>query len=213
MPDDAKSTATSRTKVGRLIGEYGLGEDYGAELEARWVGEETERESLRDLADRFNRQLLTVAMREAEMTTIDGEVENFFRLLTDDDVSAGVRTDARRRLERNGIDVEQLERDFITYQAIRSYLQDHRGAEYEKSSDEDRIERTVESIERLRLRLERVSENNLTQLRSADRIALDEFRLFVGVDVLCEACGSQYPISELMEQGGCDCREDRSSAQ
>jgi hypothetical protein len=144
------STGGTETKVGRLIDGYDLGPEYGAELEAAWTDDGVERKSLRDLAEEFNRKLLAAAMSGAGMSTLDGEVDNIFRLLTEDDVTAGTRTDARSRLERNGIDVDQLERDFVTYQAIR---------------------------------------------------------LFVSVDVLCEGCGSQYTIAELLERGGCDCDE------
>lgn len=196
-----------QTKVGRLIEEYGLGAEYGGRLEAAWTDDGAERKSLRDLAEEFNRRLLAASMDRGDVSTLDGEVDNLFRLLTDDDVTAGTRTEARSRLERNGVDVEQLERDFVTYQAIRSYLQNERGAEYERASEGDRLERTAESIERLRSRLTSVCESNLNQLRETDRITLDEFRLFVSADVLCEECGSQYSIGELLERGGCDCQD------
>jgi hypothetical protein len=32
--------------------------------------------------------------------------------------------------KRDGVDVDKLESDFVTYQAIRSYLRDYRNAEY-----------------------------------------------------------------------------------
>ena len=196
---------TTSTKVGRLLDDYDLGAEYGDQLETDWTEEGAKRKSLRDLAEEFNRRLVAAAMSDAGMSTLDGEVDNIFRLLTQDDVTAGTRTEVRSRLERNGIDVDQLERDFVTYQAIRSYLQNERGAEYEETSDEDRLERTSDSIERLRARLSSVCETNLNQLRETDRITLDDFRLFVSVDVLCEGCGSQYTVAELLDRGGCDC--------
>jgi hypothetical protein len=103
--------------------------------------------------------------------------------------------------------VEQLERDFVTYQAIRSYLQNERGAEYDADDDGDRVERTAESIGRLTSRLETVTESNLARLRDTDRVSLGEFRLFTSVDVLCTDCGSQYTVEELLERGGCDCED------
>lgn len=211
--DNDGTNGTPRTKVGRIIDGYELGPEYGAELEAAWTDEGSERKSLRDLAEEFNRRLLAAAMSDAGMSTLDGEVDNLFRLLTKDDVTAGTRTEARSRLERNGVDVDKLERDFVTYQAIRSYLQNERGAEYEETSDEDRLERTADSIERLRSRLNSVVESNLNQLRETDRITLDQFRLFVSVDVLCEECGSQYTVTELLDRGGCDCDETPDEAQ
>ena len=205
MGSDADEPAGRRTKVGRLLDEYDLGEEYGRSLEAAWTAEDGERRSLRDLAASFNRDLLGAAMTEAGMAAIDGEVDNLYRLLTDDAVTAGTRTEARSRLERNGVDVDRLERDFVTYQAIRSYLQTERGAEYERGDDTDRVERTAESIGRLESRLASVSANNLEQLRDADELTLGDFRLFTAVDVLCEDCDSQYSVLELLDRGGCDC--------
>jgi len=200
MPADDRST----TKVERLIEQYDLGAAFGDRLEAAWLGEGVERRSLRDLADLFNRELLAVAMEEAGMAALDGEVENLYRLLTDDEVSNGMRTDTRRRLDRNGVDVDSLEGDFVSYQAIRSYLKDVREADYDDSPD-DRVEKVAESVRRLRSRTVSVSEGNLNQLRKADELALGESRVLVDITVLCEDCGAQYSYDELLERGGCDC--------
>lgn len=195
-----------RTKVGRLIEEYDLGADYGADLEAAWTGEGGDRSSLRELAGRINRDVLEARIAATGHAALDGEVQATYRLLTDEDVTTGTRTEIRSRLERDGVDVEALERDFVTYQAVRSYLRDVRGAEYEPD-DGDPTERTAESIGRLRSRLERVAESNLDRLATTDRLTLGEFRLFVGAEVLCEDCGSQYAVEDLLERGGCDCRD------
>ncbi|KZN22582.1 hypothetical protein A4G99_19145 [Haladaptatus sp. R4] len=193
------------TKVGRLIEKYQLGEEYGAELESAWTAEQSERKSLRELADEINRQLLTTAVNDAKIGTLAGEIDNMYELLTDDDVTSGVRTDARRKLQQKGVDVDQLERDFVTYQAVRSYLHNEREVEYEAVTDEERIKRTVDSINKLRSRFTSVCENNLEQLQSQNQISLGDTYLLVEANVFCEKCGSQYPVSELIERGGCDC--------
>ncbi|WP_224450329.1 rod-determining factor RdfA [Haloprofundus salilacus] len=205
--DTGDSPERPNSKVARVIDEYDLGPEFGRRLERLWTGDGEERHSLRDLADRFNRRVLEAAMTAAGASTLDGEVENVYRLLTDDEVSSGMRTEARVRLEREGVDVDRLERDFVTYQAIRSYLKEYRGAEYERS-DTDRVENAARSIRRLRSRATTVTEGNLDQLRSNDHITLGEFRLFVDMNVLCEECGAQYGVDELLERGGCDCRAD-----
>jgi len=197
----------TRSKVARLIETYDLREGIGDELEAKWLGEDTDRVSLRDLAGEFNRRLLTAAIEETDMSALEGEIENFYRLLADDDVAPDAKIDARRRLERNGVDVEELESDFVSYQAIRSYLKEYRGVEYEGTADADRIERTADSLERLQSRLQTVSENNLEQLRDADLITLGEFRMIVTADVYCESCDSYFSVVDLVERGGCDCEE------
>ncbi|MWG33455.1 rod-determining factor RdfA [Halomarina oriensis] len=202
-PDDARPSS----KVARLIEEYGLDESFGAYLEAQWTSDE-DRMSLRSLADTFNRRLLEVAMNEAGRSVVDGEVENLYRLLTDGDVSSGVRTEAQARLERAGVDVDELQRDFVTYQAIRSYLTKYREATYE-STPTDRVQKVRGTIERLQSRTQSVTTQSLQQLRDTDRITLGTFRIFVDVDVLCEECGAQYGVVELLGRGGCDCEPER----
>jgi hypothetical protein len=203
--DDERDDEVVDSKVARLIGEYGLGERFGERLEDRWTAEGDERESLRSLAARFNEQLLESAMADAGMSAVEGEMENLYRLLTGDDVSSGNRTEAHRRLERNGIDVEQLERDFVTYQAIRTYLTEYRGATYERGSDGERVESVIETIQRLRSRTQSVAEKSLDQLKQTDRLSLGEYRIFIDINVLCEDCDTQYGLVELLRDGECAC--------
>jgi hypothetical protein len=206
--DDDTNAGRKSSKVARLIDEYGLDKSFGDELERLWTADGDRRESLRDLATRFNRRLLESALQSAGASTVDGEVANLYRLLTDDEVSSGMRTEARTRLEREGLDIDQLERDFVSYQAIRSYLTEYRDAEYEKPSESERVDSVLETVQRLQSRLRSITENGLTRLRSTDRLTLGRFRLFVDVDVLCEDCGAQYGVVELLERGGCDCPDE-----
>lgn len=211
--DEGTSTGEIDSKVARLIEQYQLGEDYGEQLETLWTAEPPERESLRSLANRFNRRLLESAMTDAEISSVDGEVDNMYRLLTSDDVSSGNRTEASRRLEQQGVDVAQLEHDFITYQAVRSYLKEYRGAEYEQDTDETRIGSVVETIQQLQSRTKSVAERSLDQLKKTNYLTLGEFRIFVEINVLCENCDSQYSVVELLREGGCDCDGDKAVTQ
>lgn len=193
-----------RIKVVRLLEEYDL-DGVGPELERRWTADADERMSLRDLADFFNQQLLETSLARAGMQPLPGEVENTYRLLTDDDVTGADRTRARRRLEREGIDVDRLDRDFVTYQAIRSYLKEYRGARYDHDDDRPRREVEGENMQRIRGRTLSVTEGKLKTLVRGENLTLGEFRVFVDINVLCEDCGSGYEIGELLERGGCDC--------
>jgi hypothetical protein len=195
------------SKVARLIEEYEL-EGLGADLEARWTGDDNERMSLRDLATFFNQQLLRQALIAADNGTgaLDNTVETIYTRLTSDNVSSGVRTDTRSRLEQRGVDINSLESDFVTYQAIRSYLKDWRGAEYQTISDEAKIQKDLESIQRLMSRTTSVTEERIEKLRETDRIALDAFEVLLDVQVLCQACGDQHSVTELLERDGCPCQ-------
>lgn len=197
-------TTSGSSKVARLITEYDL-EGIGAELEARWTTEtSSERLSLRDLADYFNRQLLQQAVGDTDIQPLDGEMGNVYRLLTGDDVSGADRTRARRRLERADVEVDSVTDDFVSYQAIRTYLTEHRDAEY--TAEETRSESVLETVQRLRGRTATVVESKLEQLRKRD-LTLGRFRVLVTVRVVCEDCGIQYELVDLIERGGCDCGE------
>ncbi|MFC6873047.1 rod-determining factor RdfA [Halobellus marinus] len=205
MPDSTDNRPSS--KVARLIGEYDL-DGLGDELEARWTGDGVERTSLRDLADYFNERLLEQALLDAGMSALESDVSTTYQNLTDDDVSPGVRTDARNRLEAGGVDVDKLESDFVSYQAIRSYLTDYRDAEYRRLSDEEKVEKDLQSIQRLMTRTLSVTEERIEKLRETGRVDVEEFEVLLDVQVLCQSCGEQYSISEFLESRGCECQRD-----
>jgi hypothetical protein len=207
--DARENTASSGrgrpSKVVRLLEEYGLSE-LGAELEERWTADE-DRDSLRELAAYFNQQLLERSLEEAGVEMFDGETENLYRLLTSDDVNPAERTRVRRRLERDGIDIDVLESDFVTYQAIRTYLQKYRDADY-NADKTDPLDRERVNFQKLRGRTAAVTENKLEQLRGSGHVTLDEFRTLVNIQVVCEGCNTQMGVQELLEDGGCECTED-----
>ena len=202
---DSASTNGRRGKVARLIEEHSL-EGVGDRLERRWTADGDERLSLRDLAGVFNRELLRAAMSEAGMQPLDGDVENVYPLLTDEEVSGADQTRTERRLDREGVDVDQIRQEFVTYQAIRTYLKQHRGASYDPETG-DQVESGKEHIQRLRGRVRTVTDSKLSQLRQTDEIELGSFRTLVQINVLCEDCGTQYDVETLLDKGGCDCAD------
>jgi len=174
--------------VARLIDKYELSK-VGTELEERWTATGDAHRSLRSLATYFNTQILLTALRRADIDTADRDAETILETLTEAEGAEVDRVRLRRRLERNGIDVDALESDFVTYQAIRSYLKDVRGAEYEPSGH-DRIATEREMIQKLRGRTTTVTETKLEQLRDTGELAVSEFQVLVNIRVLCDACGS-----------------------
>ena len=193
-----------RSKVARLIEEREL-LGLGAELEQLWTAEK-DRRSLRELATYFNQRLLEQALTAADVQYLDGELENTYRLLTADDVSSAASTRVKRRLERDGVDVDRLSDDFVTYQAVRNYLKDYRGAEYTEP-ERDPLEREETNVQKLRGRMVSVIEGNIEQLRDSDSLTLGEFQTFADIQILCEDCNSQFAVLELLDRGGCNCEE------
>lgn len=199
-------TVALNSKVARLIEEYDMTECVD-ELEHRWLGKGGDRESLRNLADWFNQRLIGISMERAGVEVIDGEVENLYQLLTGDDVSIKARTQGETRLSRDGIDVESLRDDFVSHQAMHTYLTKFRGVTHPKGEEttSDTVENRRDSIQKLRNRLVVVSEQNLESLRRVGGLDIGSVDVTVGVTVHCKDCEKSFDITELFDEGGCDC--------
>lgn len=202
MTDDLPPA--QRSKVGRLIAEHGLS-GVGETLERRWTAETDDRWSLRDLADWFNRQVLDAVLREHDRQLPEETVETTYRYLADDDVSPAAQTQTRRDLERDGIDVDQLEAEFVSHQAIHTYLTSYRDASVSENALSASPERIEQTINRLQSKTATVTESNVDRLRSAGTVDVGAFDVIVSVDVICTECGDSYSFGELLAAGGCSC--------
>lgn len=194
-----------RSKVERLLDEYEL-IGLGDELVESWTAEGDERKSLRQLATEFNVELVDAVLEREGVTHFDTDGRAIYEALDNDDAERD-RATVETRLDRAGVDVEALERDFVTYQAIRSYVKDVRDAEYETATDEEHIEKQKNTIQRLVSRATSVTEEKLTRLRDTGRIALGDFRLIIDFQVYCRDCETQKTVSSLLDDGGCECEE------
>jgi hypothetical protein len=185
------------SKVPRVIRTYGL-DGTGDRLEAYWTREE-DRYSLRELADVLNRRVLEAAMVDAGMQPLDDEVASRYRALTDDDVSRGVQREVERTLERAGVDVESVRDDFVSHQAVHTFLTKHRDASLDAASDTPDLDAAMETVERLRSRTQAVTRTTLERLRAADELPFDEFEVFVDIEVVDEDTETIYSVGELLE--------------
>jgi hypothetical protein len=198
MTTEASST---NTKVARVIQEYNL-DGMGASLEAAWTGEAGERTSLRDLADEFNEAVLEAALREESVSSVNINVSSTYAALRDDSDSSATR--ARRRLEREGIDIDKLTRDFVTHQAIHTYLTQEREASL-PAADDDIVDRKAETIEKLQGRTSAVAESAISSLANTGKLDKDNYDVLVDVRAVCPDCGSDTAVGELIRRGGCGC--------
>lgn len=203
---NTRSEQPCECKVGRVSKKYGL-EEMNSVLATRWRGENGESHSLRELETVFNRAVLRAALQQANVELLEGELENTYRLLVDDEVSSGSQTQARNRLERNGVDVETVLEDFVSHQSIHTHLRECLDAEkgYEKK---DPIESARNTIFAMENRTEKLVENHVSRLgeRPDEPFEIDGFDVFVDVTVACHSCGRHYDIGDLLESGGCNCQ-------
>lgn len=192
-------------KVARVIEQYGL-EEVGDELEARWLGNDYERQSLRDLADLFNRRILDSALEQAGMTTTPEEVAHTYELLVGD-VSTSAHTKRKRELEREGVDVDALLSDFVSHQAVHTYLTAHRDVSAPKT-ETDPVETSKRAIDQLQAKLAAVTEENVDRLTRKGELAGGSIEVFVNVEVFCNECATSQPVEEFLQGGGCNCGGD-----
>lgn len=195
MPSHSGETC----KIDRVVDERDLEAVHDA-LRERW----SDGESLRDLEAFFNRTVLEAAMTTAGMESIDGEAANLYRLLTDDDVSAGKRIDAESRLERDGIDPDALTDDFVSYQTVRTHLNSCLGVETTREQAFG-ISDARNTVHKLVSRTESVTLQVLERLAGQGTLAIGSPSVTVSVRVACSTCNDEYSFSALLEEEGCSC--------
>lgn len=196
-------------KLGRVSDEVEF-DGLDADLVTAWTGD-GESSSLRDLAALVNERLVRAAMTAAAETPLDGEPANVYRLLTDDDVSSGVRVAARNRLEARGVDVDALESRFVSHQTVHTHLTDCLGVS--KDTDGTAVplaESERQRVRTLQSRAEAVSSDAVERLRDRGDLALAEFSAVVDVAVRCSECGRRHEFGALVDAGGCQCQLDES---
>lgn len=190
-------------KVGRILSKYDFGE-YDETLQEEWLAETGA--SLRELETGFNQQVLKRAMEEAGESPLEGEVENIYRLLTDDDVSAGTQIQTKNRLRKLGIDVDDLTDDFVSYQSINRHLQQCRGLSKDtQSPSPQKLRSRIFSLES---RTASVTESTLEQLRRHGELNVSDPSVFVELNVVCEVCGTIMSVESALAGEVCDCDDD-----
>jgi hypothetical protein len=190
-------------KVGRNVRRYDL-----AELDAELRRRHADGASLRELEAVVNRSVLRSALRTAGVDVV-GDVAAVDEALTDDEVSAGRRTETRERLAQEGIDVDALEDDFASYQTVRTHLRECLDVDTDRSKGAT-VEDARGTIEWTRSRSEAITGRTIDRLRDADELSVGDPELTLLVRVTCSDCETTYPVTELLDRGGCDCSDDAS---
>ncbi|WP_435320549.1 rod-determining factor RdfA [Haloarchaeobius sp. TZWSO28] len=191
-------------KVGRVADEFDLAGVHES-LADRWVRDRDDY-SLRELARYFDERVLTAAMRAAGEDPLGHEVASTYEALTDDAVSSGERIQVENRLSRAGIDVDALRDAFVSHQSVHTHLRECLDVEKETGADGDPTDRAKDTLFALQSRTEAVTESTVSSLASSS-LALDDFDVLVSVSVTCGECGRSYQVGDLLDRGGCTCKQ------
>lgn len=186
-------------KVCRVIERYG-NENYDERLRDQWTAPTPERKGYRELARWLNISILRQEMGRAGMNTLAGEVESKYDRLRGDDATA---VELERQLAAEGINIDEVTGDFVSYGVIRTHLLECLGA--------SREETTTEWEPRA---IEIATDHAETKVREAVRSLLNKGELESSTDVTthitteleCERCQTRVPLDRALRRGYlCSC--------
>lgn len=202
---DADGDGPCSCKVTTVATACGL-DDIHDRLRNEWRHEDGK--SVRELATLFNRRILESAFSDAGQRPLDGEIANFYRLLTDESVDAGSRTRARQQLRQDGVPVDTVEDRFVSHQTLYRHLVNCLDAEQtgHERTDSERVEAWEDRLLALQNRTKTVTDRAIERLQDNEVLDIGTHDVLVDVNVLCEDCGAFLTIEELLSERACDCR-------
>ncbi|WP_123538528.1 rod-determining factor RdfA [Halosimplex salinum] len=197
-PADGESEGECSCKIGRAVRTYDLGAFDRTLIDRRRDGA-----SLRDLETVVNEAVLRAALREADADVI-GDVSSVYEGLAGDEASAGERAELRDRLARAGVDVDELEADFVSYQTVRTHFRECLDVDTDRQASLS-VEDARGTVEWARSRSEGIVERTLDRLARTDGFTAGDVSVSHVVRVTCDDCGASYPVDAFVDRGGCDC--------
>lgn len=198
---------TRRCKICRVLDERQISEGDDRLL-SRWHGNGSERMGYRKLAKWLNITLLRREMDRAGISTLGGEAESKYERLRGDDTA--ISAEVRKTLEAEGIDMEALVSDFVSYGVIRTHIKECLDAERdETTSDWER-----KSIEITREHATKKTNEAVTSLLNKGEIeSSGDISVTLSVELECEHCRVQIPLSRALRRGYvCDCKRQVAEA-
>lgn len=195
-------------KVGTVAKRWELDGIHG-ELERQWTEAGT---SIRTLTEQFNRRVLRAGFEASDRTPIDGEIDNLYRVLTGEEIDAGSRTQARERLRRNDVPIEELEGQFVSHQTLYRHLRNCLAVTHEADdrTTAELIDTWRDRIRALQARTGSVTERGVSQLSDGDAVDIGDFDVLVEVNVICNDCGEFYELETFLDGRTCGCGETES---
>ncbi|WP_158853390.1 rod-determining factor RdfA [Halorhabdus sp. CUG00001] len=197
-------------KVGRVAERYDLS-DLDTDLQSRHDAGT----SLRALATVLNKRILRTALERAggdtsTLVSSDRGVDTLFDVLDGSTEATDTeRVRVKTRLEQAGVDVEAVTDDWVSHATIKSHLNECLSVDTSRETSITESD-AIDTIEWTRTRSENVIAETIERLQNAGLIAVGEPTTSVRARITCEDCGRSYAVRDLLDAGGCACRDDES---
>ena len=183
-----------KCKLCRALDEWDLGH-YDERMLRDWQ-RESGRKGYRTLAREFNTMLLRRQMDRAGVSTLANEAESRYERLTGDDETVAHET--REVLQREGLPIDDLESDFVSYGVIRKHLTECLGEEYEHESGDWEQEAIVRARSHAQ---QKISEAVQAALSKGKLSAAGDVTVSVSVELECERTQVRVPVDRAMRRG------------
>lgn len=198
-------TTRRRCKVERARGKYDLDsvvrthETLDEYLLARWNGtDDRPAEGYRSLTEWFNRRLAKRVYDEAGRETVGTRLESEYEALVGDDDL--LRSEVADDLRADGISVDELLDDVISWSTMRHHLKDCLDGEKARPSSTTDWERT--SVDIAREQVQQKARSALGSLDSKDVLpGGSDADVLVGVQLQCPTCHVTVPFDEAIDRG------------
>ena len=200
---------STQCKVDRVRDAYGLC-NLDSRIRHRRQNEDA---SLRSLEEFLNQLILLQSMENAGMAVLDGEAENYYRLLTDDGVTNSARREAKMELRQEGLDVEQVTEDFVSYRTIKKHLNECLRISTSRDYEPD-VESERTRLSKLSSRVKTVATKALDRLQTHGTIRIEDPRVSIDIHVRCGNCNRRHDAIDFLHGSGrCPCMEDAAPHQ
>lgn len=159
--------------------------------------------SLRDLDIYIARLILARAMERAGMDS--SAAEHYHHRLSEGDSIK--QREARNALNDAGVDVEEAEDDFVSYQTVRKHLNECLSVDTSREEYDPDTAEAAERIARLQTRVQQVTERTIQRLAEHGAVDIDVDSATTSIKIVCK-CGRQYDAENLLYGArSCPCTE------
>ncbi|GAA0657501.1 rod-determining factor RdfA [Salarchaeum japonicum] len=189
-------------KVCRLFDEYDL-TGYEERLVDQWTADGSRRKGYRSLADWLNVALLRNTMDRAGLQTLGDEAESKYERLQGDDATAA---EVRNVLREEGVPIDDLESDFVSYAVVRTHLKDCLGVERTDTSTTD-SNWEEDALDIAASHAESKASEAVSSLTTKNRLSAGgDLAVHATVEVECENCRTRVPVERALHRGYvCQC--------
>lgn len=188
-------------KVGRGIRKYGC-----SGLNDRLVQEYRDADaSLRDLERVINEEFTIAALEDAGSPTDRDPAALTAVLRADDDSTRREKARLETQLEQAGVDVEELEQDYVSFRTVKTHLNEHLNVDTSRT-ETITVDSAAGIIEWAETRCVSVIERTIERLSNADEATIgEEFTVSISLRITCYDCSTTLTITEFLDGEGCDC--------